>query len=294
VKVDFLTHPWAWWVTPFTDHQFMRYALYASLLVVLATSVVGVWVVLRGMTFFGDALAHGVLPGIAVAFVLGGNTTLGAAIAALVMIGGINIVRSHSPLPSDVSIGVLFVGMLALAVAVISSDAGSGAGDLDRFLFGSVTGVEGGDLLRQAIAAVVTIVGVVVLHRALLVLTFDERAAGLIGFHPRLTHAALLGLVAVAIISSFETVGSLLVFAFLVAPSAGATILAKRVHHMMIVAVLLGSVSAVVGLLVSYHEGTAAGAAMALTAVVSFIMVLTGKSVASASRNRRPLDGVSR
>ena len=287
--MDFLTDPWTWWVAPFTDHQFMRYALWASLLSVVSTSVVGVWVVLRGMTFFGDALAHGVLPGIAIAFVLGGNTTLGAAVAALVMIGGINLVRSHSPLPGDVSIGVLFVGMLALAVAVISSDSGAGAGDLDRFLFGSVTGVEGSDLVRQGIAAAITVVGVVVLHRALLALTFDERSAGLLGFHPRLTHALSLVLVAVAIISSFETIGSLLVFAFLVAPPASATLLAKRVHHIMIVAVALGSLSAVIGLLVSFHEGTAAGASMALSAVVMFFGVLFARSVASAGRNRRAL-----
>jgi len=291
--VDFLTDPWTWWVLPFSDHQFMRYALWASLLSVGSTSVVGVWVVLRGMTFFGDALAHGVLPGIAIAFVMGGNTTVGAAIAALVMIGGINVVRSHSPLPSDVSIGVLFVGMLALAVAVISSDSASGAGDLDRFLFGSVTGVEGGDLLRQGIAAAITVIGVVVLHRALLVLTFDERSARLSGFHPKLTHSALLVLVAVAIISSFETVGSLLVFAFLVAPPATATLLVKRVHHIMIVAVALGSLSAVIGLLLSFHEGTAAGASMALSAVVMFFVTLVARSVVSATRTRRALLSLS-
>jgi len=291
--VDFLTDPWTWWVLPFSDHQFMRYALWASLLSVGSTSVVGVWVVLRGMTFFGDALAHGVLPGIAIAFVVGGNTTVGAAIAALVMIGGINVVRSHSPLPSDVSIGVLFVGMLALAVAVISSDSASGAGDLDRFLFGSVTGVEGGDLLRQGIAAAITVIGVVVLHRALLVLTFDERSARLIGFRPKLTHSLLLVLVAVAIISSFETVGSLLVFAFLVAPPATATLLVKRVHHIMIVAVALGSLSAVIGLLLSFHEGTAAGASMALSAVVMFFVTLVAKSVVSATRTRRALLSLS-
>lgn len=291
--MDFLTDPWTWWVVPFSDHQFMRYALWASLLSVGSTSVVGVWVVLRGMTFFGDALAHGVLPGIAIAFVMGGNTTLGAAVAALVMIGGINVVRSHSPLPSDVSIGVLFVGMLALAVAVISSDSASGAGDLDRFLFGSVTGVEGGDLLRQGIAAAITVIGVVVLHRALLVLTFDERSARLIGFSPKLTHSALLLLVAVAIISSFETVGSLLVFAFLVAPPASATLLVKRVHHIMIVAVALGSLSAVVGLLLSFHEGTAAGASMALSAVVMFFVILIARSVTSATRTRRALLSLS-
>jgi len=291
--VDFLTDPWTWWVAPFTNDESMRLALYAGLLAVVSTSVVGVWVVLRGMSFFGDALAHGVLPGIAIAFVVGGNTTFGAVVSALVMIGGISMVKSHSPLPEDVSIGILFIGMLALAVAIISSNTGSSVDDLDRFLFGSVTGVDGADLLRQAIAAVVAVVGVVVLHRALLALTFDEASAGLIGLKPRLTHGVLLALVALAIIASFKTVGNLLVFAFLVAPPATATLIVRRVHRIMVVAVLLGWVSIVVGLLVSFHRGTAAGASMALSAVTLFFVVLAGKSFVGSLRNRRMAMAVS-
>lgn len=291
--MEFLTDPWTWWVTPFADDESLRLALFAGLLAVVSTSVVGVWVVLRGMSFFGDALAHGVLPGIAIAFVVGGNTTLGAAVSALVMIGGISVVKSHSPLPEDVSIGILFIGMLALAVAIISSNTGSSVDDLDRFLFGSVTGVDGADLVRQAIAAVVAVAGVVVLHRALLALTFDEASAGLIGFRPRLTHGVLLALVALAIIASFKTVGNLLVFAFLVAPPATATLVARSVHRIMVVAVLLGSVSIVVGLLVSFHRGTAAGASMALSAVTLFFVVLAGKSAVSSVRDRRTAVSVS-
>ncbi|MBP8182340.1 MAG: metal ABC transporter permease, partial [Acidimicrobiia bacterium] len=109
-----LTDPVGWWIDPFRD-AFMMRALLASLLAVLATSMVGIWVVLRGMTFLGDALAHAVLPGIAVAYVAGFSPTLGALIAALVMVGLINTVRSHSPLPEDTTIGVLFVGFLAFA-----------------------------------------------------------------------------------------------------------------------------------------------------------------------------------
>ena len=140
----------------------MRNALYAGLLVVLTTSVVGTWVVLRGMSFLGDALAHGVLPGIAIAFIIGVNTTIGAFVAALVMVFGINLIRNHSPLPEDASIGVLFVGFLALAVVIMSSSSGSYTGDLNRFLFGSITGVDSGDLRRQAIAAVISLAGVTV------------------------------------------------------------------------------------------------------------------------------------
>jgi ABC-type Mn2+/Zn2+ transport system permease subunit len=277
--VGFLTDPWSWWVEPF-DHVAMRNALWAVLLTALCTSLVGTWVVLRGMSFLGDALAHGVLPGIAVAFVLGGDTTLGALIAALVMVLGVNVVRTSSPLPDDASIGILFVGFLALAVVVMSSDSASYTGDLNRFLFGSITGVDGTDLARQAVTTAITVVGVIVLHRALLAGTFDERQAQLLGLRPRLTHVALLVLLALAIIGSFATVGNLLVFAFLIAPPATATLLVRRVPAIMAVAVLIGAACGVVGLLLSYHRSTAAGATMALTTVVVFFLVLVGRSLA--------------
>ena len=140
--MTWLTDPWAWWVDPFVDNGFMRDALAAGLLTVITTSMVGTWVVLRGMTFL-DALAHGVLPGIVIAFTSAYSTTLGALLAAGAMVGGISLIRSHSPLPDDTSIGVLFVGFLALAVVIMSTQRASYTGDLNRFLFGSVAGVDG-------------------------------------------------------------------------------------------------------------------------------------------------------
>ncbi|MGH9139180.1 MAG: metal ABC transporter permease, partial [Acidimicrobiales bacterium] len=140
--MTFLTDPWSWWIEPFADNPFMRTTLWAVLLTALCTSLVGTWVVLRGMSFLGEALAHGVLPGIAIAFVLGYNTTAGGFLAAVAMVIGINVVRSASPLSDDASIGILFVGFLSLAVVIMSSQRGSYTGDLSRFLFGSVSGVD--------------------------------------------------------------------------------------------------------------------------------------------------------
>jgi zinc/manganese transport system permease protein/manganese/iron transport system permease protein len=276
--VTWLTDPYGWWVEPFADNPFMRDALAASLLAVVCTSVIGTWVVLRGLSFLGDALAHGVLPGIAIAFVLGQNLTLGALVAAVAMVAGINVIRAASPLPDDASIGVLFVGFLALAVVIMSSQRDGGAGDLTRFLFGSVNAVDTGDLVRLGTVAAITVAGVLLLYRAILVSTFDEVQARLMGFRPRLTHAVLLVLLALAIVASFETVGSLLVFAFLVAPPATASLVVRRVPTMMIVAVLVGAACAVVGLLISYHHRTASGATMALTTVVVFFLALTAVS----------------
>ena len=277
--MDFLTSPFDWWIEPFYDNVFMRNALWSGLLAVLATSTVGTWVVLRGMSFFGEALGHGVLPGIAIAFILGGDTMVGAVIAALVMVFGVNLIRAHSPLPEDSSIGLLYVGFLALAVVILSSSSGAYSGDITRFLFGSITGVTDSDLLRQLIIAGITLLGIVVLHRAFLVMTFDEVQAELLGLRPRVAHAALLALLAIAIVASFQAVGNLLVFAFLVAPPSTAAMCVRRVPAIMITAVMLGAIAVVVGLLISYHHDTAAGATMALGTVILFLIALLIRSL---------------
>ncbi len=279
-----LTDPVDWWITPFVDNPFLRDALWAALLTVLCTSVIGTWVVLRGLSFLGDALAHGVLPGIAIAFVLGGDTTVGALVAALAMVGGVQLIRTASPLPDDASIGVLFVGFLALAVVVMSAQTGRGAGDLTRFLFGSINAVDTSDLRTLLVVSAITVGGVIVLHRALLVSTFDVTQARLIGFRPQLTHFVLLILLALAIVASFETVGSLLVFAFLIAPPATASLVVSRVPLMMVVAVAIGGVSAVIGLLISYHHATATGATMALVTVLAFVLGLLIRSMTNLVR----------
>jgi ABC-type Mn2+/Zn2+ transport system permease subunit len=292
MTMDFLVDPWSWWVEPFLDSAANRNALLAVLLTAICTSVVGTWVVLRGMSFLGDALAHGVLPGLAIAFVLGADPTLGAFVAAIVMVAGVNVVRAASPLPDDASIGILFVGFLALAVVVMSSEQASYTGDLTRFLFGSITGVDTADLTRQVVFTVVTVVAVALLYRALLVGTFDERQAQVLGLHPRLVHGALLVLLAVAIVASFSTVGNLLVFAFLIAPPATATLVVRRVPAIMSLGIVIGATSGLVGLLISYHHETAAGATMALCTVVVFFVALFARSLVTVVRRRflaRPL-----
>ncbi len=286
MSTAWLVHPWSWWVEPFAHNDFMMRALAASLLVVLTTSVVGTWVVLRGMSFLGDALAHGVLPGAAIAFVVGFDTGLGALVAALVMALGVAAIRRGTPLPEDTSIGVLFVGFLALAVVVLSRQSSSYVGDLNRFLFGSITGVSDGDLVRQALVAAAVVVVALVLYRALLVSTFDPLQAQLLGLRPQLAHIALLSLLAVSVVASFETVGNLLVFAFLVAPPATAILFLRRVPHIMIGSVLLGVLSSVVGLLMSYHYGTAASASMALVAVALFVVAWALTVVGALDRVR--------
>lgn len=277
-----------WLIDPFTL-GFMQRALIAGVLAAVTCSLVGTWVVLRGLSFMGDALAHGVLPGIALAYILAGGadlaTFVGAAVAAAVVVAGVNVVRTRSRLPEDAGIGLLFVGMLALGVMIISRGTGY-FGDLLGFLFGAALGITPSAIVVQAVAAVAALVGVVVFHRAFLALSFDERKAQVLGLRPGIARIVLLALVALAIISSLRTVGNLLVYGLLIAPPATASLLARRVPAMMALSVVVGVISVYVGLLLSYHLDLAAGAAMSGIAVAAFFLVLTVTELASSWRVR--------
>lgn len=274
-----------WLTEPFAPH-FMQRALLAGALAAVTTSVVGTWMVLRGLSFMGDALAHGVLPGIAVAFLLGTGIVLGATVGALVMVAGISMVNRQTRLSEDTAIGLLFVGMLALGVIVISRSE-SFAVSLTAFLFGDVLGVSGGDLLLEAGAAAATTVAAFLAYRPFLVLSFNADKAEVLGLRPRLAHAAMLVLVALAVVTSFKAVGTLLVFGLLVAPPAAASLLVRRVPAMMATSAVLGVLSVVVGLAVSYHAATAASATIAGIAVALFFAVLTGRAALDAITRRR-------
>jgi ABC-type Mn2+/Zn2+ transport system permease subunit len=274
-----------WLLEPFTCTScgFMIRALVAGLLTVVTTSLIGTWVVLRGMAFMGDAMAHGVIPGVTAAYLLDANLGVGAAVSAAVMVGGINVVSRRSRLPEDTGIGLLFVGMLALGVTLISL-RGAFAGDLTAILFGDAIGVTAGDVRTSAIAALVAVLLTVALYRPFLVLAFSEDKAQALGLRPRAAHITLLTLIGMAIVVSFQVVGTLLVFAFLVAPPATAALVSRRVPVMMAVAVLFGSIGVVLGLAVSYNYDTAASPTIAGLTVLGFFVVLVVRDVADRLR----------
>jgi manganese/iron transport system permease protein len=275
-----------WFLDPF-DPEFMQRALLAGMLAVVASSVVGTWVVLRGLSFLGDALAHGVIPGMALAVLWGFNLTVGALLTAALMVGGITLVNRRARLAEDTGIGLLFVGMLALGVIIISKSR-SFASDIQSLLFGDVLGVTWSDLWFQGAAAVLVVLASVVGYRAFLALSFNEAKAGSLGLRPGLTHLALLALIAVAIVSSFQAVGTLLVFGLLVGPPATAALLVRRVWLCMVVSVILGWLAVALGLVLSYQHGTAAGATMAGVSVAGFFVVLLGPELTAAGRRLAP------
>jgi ABC-type Mn2+/Zn2+ transport system permease subunit len=271
------------WLTDAFSSDLTQRALLAGLLAAVTTSLVGTWVVVRGLSFMGDALAHGVLPGIALAFTWGIDVTVGALASAAVMVGGIDVVRRRARLAEDTSIGLLFVGMLALGVVIISRED-TYAGDLTSFLFGDVLGVRDSHLVTQAAAVVVTLAAVIVLHRPFLALSFDRDKAAALGMRPALADAAMLALLAIAVVASFRAVGTLLVFGLLVAPPATATLLVRRLPAALVVGPALGCLAVVIGLTVSYHADTAAGATVAGAAVLQFFVVLAGRELLRSSQ----------
>ena len=258
-------------IEPFLNNEFLRYALAAGILVAITCAVAGTFVVLRGLAFVGDALAHGVLPGIATALLLGVSGIVGAAVGAVAMMGGVSLVTRRFRLSGDTAIGLLFVGMLALGV-IITSRSDAFVGDLTRILFGELLGVSRSDLLLQlcalALVGLIAFVG----RRPFLLLSVDEGLARTSGFSIRLFHNAMLTMVAITVVASFQTVGTLLVLGMLIAPAATGALFARRISSMMTIAALVGTLSTYIGLLLSYHFDIAAGATIVLTAVMFFAL----------------------
>ncbi|MGN2639733.1 zinc ABC transporter permease AztB [Nocardia takedensis] len=270
-----------WLIAPF-EVAFVQRALWGGLLVSIICALAGTWVVVRGMAFLGDAMAHGMLPGVAVAALFGANPLIGAAVSCAVMAVGVSALGARRRLSADTGIGLLFVGMLALGVVIVSRSQ-SFAVDLTGFLFGDVLAVRTADLGFLAAAAVLAAVVAALGHRAFLALAFDPRTAVTLGLRPDLARFALLGLMTLAIVASFHIVGTLLVFGLLIAPPAAALTLASRIPVAIALAALFGALSTFLGLLLSWHAETAAGATIAGVAVGIFFVV----AAIDAMRGRR-------
>ncbi len=275
-----------WLVEPF-ELAFQQRALIGGILAGVLTSVVGAWVVIRGMSFMGDAVAHGVIPGVAIAILMGVNPVWGALLAGIVMIWGINLVHEHTKLSADVGIGLLFVGMLALGVVVISLTP-TFSGSITSILFGDLLGVTSGVILLEAIGLVLAVVVSFVMYRPFLALSFNPAKAEMIGFRPRVAHFTLLALITGAVVLLFQGVGAILVFGLLVGPPAAAIILVRRVVLVMVVSAAIAIFSVVAGLLISYHYSTAASATIVLLSVVIFFLALTGSRIRHRLGKMRP------
>jgi ABC-type Mn2+/Zn2+ transport system permease subunit len=266
--------------------DFVQRALVGGGLVAILCGVVGTWVVVRGMAFLGEALAHGMLPGVALATVLGAPVLVGGALSAVVMSLGVAALQRRGRLSYDTSIGLLFVAMLALGVVVISH-SGSFATDATSILFGDVLAITAADLGLLAGATIVGVGLAAAFHRPLLALALDPRLAAVLGLGPRSAQAVLVGLVTLAVVASYQAVGSLLVVGLLLAPAVAAGHWTTRLPTRMVLSAAIGVLAVAVGLLVSWHAATAAGASIAATAIAFAGLSGVGHAAAGRRRARR-------
>ncbi len=253
------------------QYAFMVRALLASVIVGILCAVMGTYVVLRGMAFLGDALAHAILPGVAVAYLLQGNLLVGAIVAALVIALSIGFFSKQGTVKEDTAIGILFAAALALGVALISSIQ-TYAVDLSHILFGNLLGVSAFDLGLTAGLGLLVLVAVFLLYKPFLIISFDPVLAATLRLRANLLRYVLLVLLALTVVVSLQTVGVGLAAAMLVTPAATAYLLTRRLAPMMLLSALLGALASVIGLYVSYYVNIVSGPAIVLTATVFFLL----------------------
>jgi manganese/iron transport system permease protein len=280
--IDWLVAPW--------QHTFMQHAFIAIILVGIIAGAIGVFVILRGLAFLGDALAHAIFPGVVIAFMLGGSFLIGALIAAIIVSLGIGAISQSGRIKNDTAIGVFFVGAFALGVALMSLQSGY-VRDLNTFLFGSILGVKRSDLLLTVGAGLVVLALMTVFRRELVTISFDRTFARSNGLNLWFYDQLFLAMLAIAIVISLQTVGNILVLAMLVTPAATARLLTNDLRRMIVLSASIGASSGIAGLYISYYRGVPSGAAVVLTATVVFgaIFLFAPRTGAITTRIRRRL-----
>lgn len=266
-------NPWlSWLVEPFT-YPFMVRGLAAALTVGVVCPVLGAYVVLRSMAFFGDALAHIILPGVVAAFLLGWPLVSGALVVGVVAALAIGAISRRAPVKEDAAIGVVFAGCFALGIALLSLRRGY-AVDLTHILFGNLLGVSLSDVAWIAGLGGLALAAVFGFYKEFLVLSFDPLLARTLRLPVERLQNLMLVLLAVVIVGSIQAVGVALVLAMLVTPAATASLVTRRLPRMMLAGAAFGAVSAVVGLYLSYYTNAPSGPTIVLTATAFFFVIL--------------------
>ncbi len=268
------------------QYSFMVRALAASTIVGILCAVMGTYVVLRGMAFLGDALAHAILPGVAIAYLLHGNLIVGALVAAVVIALSIGLFSREGAIREDTAIGILFAAALSLGIALISTIR-TYAVDLSHILFGNVLGVSPFDLWLTAGIGLLILLTVVVLYKPFMVISFDPVLAATLRLRTTLLANLMLVLLALTVVISLQTVGVGLAAAMLVTPAATAYLLTRRLASMMLISAGLGALSSIVGLYISYYANIVSGSAIVLTATAFFLLAFLFNPRQGVLRNRK-------
>ncbi|GAA2687308.1 anchored repeat-type ABC transporter permease subunit [Actinosynnema pretiosum subsp. pretiosum] len=261
--MEFLTAPW--------EYDFWRRALLVALLSGVVCGVIGSHVVLRGMAFIGDAVAHSVFPGVAIAFVLGVDLVLGGAVAGVITALLVAVFAQNRRLKEDSVIGIFFAGAFGLGIVILSTAPGYG-GSLESFLFGSILGISDSDVVAVAVIGAALLLCAAVLNGRLTAVALDREQARAVGFPVFWLDLALYVMVTLAIVISLQAVGNVLVLALLVTPAAAARLLTDRLGAMVVLAPVIGAGGSLVGLYLSYAFDLAAGGLIVLALTGIFLL----------------------
>ncbi len=272
------------WLTEPLQFAFIQRALAASVIVGIVCSILGTYIVLRGMAFLGDAMAHTILPGVVVAFLLGWPLAVGALIMGILTALGIGFLTQRTALKEDTAIGVIFAGFFALGVAMLSV-RGDYTIDLAHFLFGNLLGVSTVDLFVAAALGLFVLVTIYFFYKEFLVISFDPVLAETLRLPTTFLRYLLLVLLAITIVVALQVVGVALMLAMLVTPAAAASFVTRRLPTMMVVAASIGAFSGVAGVYASYYLNIASGPAVVLVATLIFVIIF---AAASWRKRQRP------
>lgn len=286
--IEFFTEP--------LGYTFIQRGMLALILIGAVSGIVGCFVVVRGMAFFGDALAHTILPGVALSYTaaggaIGSNLFVGGLVAGVISALGIAFLTRNGRLKEDTAVGLVFVSMFALGIAIISTQ-GSYSVDLTHILFGSINGISRDDLEIMALLGGGVVLVIVLLYKEFVIISFDLSLAYTLKLPAETLRVLLLILIAVTIVASLQAVGIALMLALLITPAATARLLVSRLHYMMVLAAGVGVVSGIAGFYVSYYMDIPSGSSIVLTMTAIFGMVYTLQGIREvvATRLRRPED----
>jgi ABC-type Mn2+/Zn2+ transport system permease subunit len=259
------------WLLEPLQYAFIGRALIASIIVGLVCSILGVYIVLRGMAFLGDAMAHTIMPGVVIAFLAGWPLAVGALGMGLLTALGIGFLTERTALKEDTAIGVIFAGFFALGVALLSI-RGNYSLDLAHFLFGNLLGVSRTDLILTAVLGALVLLVIFFFYKEFLVISFDPVLADTLRLPTTFLRYLLLVLLALTIVVALQVVGVALMLAMLVTPAAAASFVSRHLPSMMVVAALIGVFSGIAGVYASYHLNIASGPAVVLVATAIFLI----------------------
>lgn len=264
-------------IGPF-QYSFMVRALVVSMLIGIMCPIMGAYVITRGRSFMGDALAHSVLPGMVVAFLLGISPFFAAVPAGIIVALLMGTVSKRTGISEDTSIGIVFAGMFALGLVMLSKADGVGV-NIEDLLLGQVLGVSQTDVYVSLALAAFVLLGLYTFHRQLVYTTFDQIGASVVGIRTTVIEYVLLAFLALVIVIGIQAAGIVLVMAMLITPAATGYLLARRFVGMMIVGATVGAGSAIIGLYLSFYADLPSGPAMALLATLIFAFAALFKGV---------------